>query len=44
MFRDAFRALRPGGRMAVSDVVATAELPEEWLKDMSLLSACIAGA
>jgi arsenite methyltransferase len=28
----------------VSDVVATAVLPEQWLDDMRLLSACISGA
>ena len=44
VFREAFRALKPGGRIAVSDVVATAELPQEWLDDMRLLSACISGA
>ena len=44
VYGEAFRVLRPGGRLAVSDVVATAELPQEWRDDMRLLSACISGA
>ncbi len=44
VFREAFRALKPGGRLAVSDVVATAQLPDEVLNDLKMLSGCIAGA
>jgi arsenite methyltransferase len=44
VYGEAFRVLKPGGRLAVSDVVATAELPQEWRDDMRLLSACISGA
>jgi len=44
VFRDAYRVLKPGGRLAVSDVVATSPLPEEVRKDLSLISACIGGA
>jgi arsenite methyltransferase len=44
VYNEAFRVLKPGGRLAVSDVVATAELPAGWLDDMLLLSGCIAGA
>ena len=44
VFDDAFRVLKPGGRLAVSDVVATAELPDEVKNDLALHAGCIAGA
>ncbi len=44
VYQEAFRALRPGGRLAVSDVVARAELPDEVKQDLSLHSGCLAGA
>jgi len=44
VFRDALRILKPGGRLAVSDVVATVELPEEMRNDPQLISGCMGGA
>ena len=44
VYRDAFRALRPGGRLAISDVVATAELPAELRGDLARYAACVSGA
>jgi SAM-dependent methyltransferase len=44
VFRDAFRVLKRGGRLAVSDMVASGTLPEELQKDLASYSACIGGA
>lgn len=41
---EAFRVLKPGGRLAVSDVVATGDLPGEFKDDSELLCGCISGA
>lgn len=44
VFREAFRVLRPGGRLHVSDVVLTAELPAERRASLEEWAGCIAGA
>ncbi|ATX82069.1 Methyltransferase domain-containing protein [Mariprofundus ferrinatatus] len=44
VFADAFRVLKPGSRLAISDVVATAEMPEEMKNDQVLHAGCMAGA
>jgi len=44
VLREAFRVLKPGGRFAVSDVVARGEVPEAVRQSMMLWVGCIAGA
>src|SRR5256714_4101187 len=44
VFREAFRVLRSGGRLAVADIVATAPLPEQVKGDWAAYTGCIAGA
>ena len=44
VFREAFRVLKPGGRLAVSDIINTAPLSAGLQSDPALLCGCIAGA
>jgi SAM-dependent methyltransferase/N-acetylglutamate synthase-like GNAT family acetyltransferase len=43
-FREAFRVMKPGGRLMVSDLVLLKPLPEALLRDMDAYAACISGA
>ena len=44
VFREAYRVLKSGGRLAISDVVAFKELPPKVKKDLEAYSGCVAGA
>ncbi|WP_331234767.1 arsenite methyltransferase [Natronorarus salvus] len=44
VFEESFRVLEPGGRLAVSDVVAATEIPAEFEDDLDSLAGCVAGA
>ena len=44
VFAETFRVLKTGGRLAISDVVASTELPDEMREDLMLYSGCMAGA
>jgi len=44
VFQESYRVLKSGGRLAISDIVATAELPEQQKNDLALFTGCMSGA
>jgi len=44
VYREAFRVLKPGGRIVFSDIVALRPIPDAWKQDVKKMTGCIAGA
>jgi arsenite methyltransferase len=44
VYKEAHRVLKPGGRLAVADMVALQSLPEHLKNDLAAYTGCIAGA
>jgi SAM-dependent methyltransferase len=44
VFREAFRVLAPGGRLAISDIIAIREIPDAVRNDLEAYAGCVSGA
>jgi len=44
VFKETYRVLKNGGRLSISDVVATAQIPAKYKKDFDMISGCMGGA
>ncbi len=44
VFDEIYRVLKKGGRLAITDIIAATELPEEIKKDLEKYTGCVAGA
>ncbi len=44
VYREAFRVLKPDGRLAISDIVRIGQMPEEWKDDPGMHCSCVSGA
>jgi len=44
VYAEAFRVLKPGGKLPVSDIVTDGSLPEAVKKSLSAWAGCVAGA
>jgi len=44
VYAEMFRALKPGGRIAIADTVRLKDFPDEWKDDAGLLCSCVTGS